>query len=347
MKRLNAASKLSSGERQVAVVGAVELRPALAARSPARLVEQRLRAVHADDAVPGAGERDACGARTRRARRRRRRRPRTPASLRRGQRVGSRPGVARVVDVGAQVEVAEERVPGLGGAGRRHAGESKRPGSVPVGDRDVAGGGLGADDARGRRVGPDVERLLAAAGVGLDAVGLARRAPGCPRRPTRSTRRRRRGACAEAEPTSPEAVSAVTSAVARSLGGDVARAGAQLGVAATARARSRRPSRCAGPPGRSARRALTSPEPVSSSTRPVSPLAVRSPEPEWTSTGVSRRHADHDPRAAGAEADVRALAVEVDRGAVADGARPRRVDRALDGRVDGHVRASLELAARP
>ena len=75
-------------ERQLAVVGLGELRPALAAGAAAGLVEQRARAVHADDAVARAGERRSSAGRTRTARRAARRRlgaaraaarPRAPA----------------------------------------------------------------------------------------------------------------------------------------------------------------------------------------------------------------------------------------------------------------------------
>ena len=105
-------------ERQLAVVGAHELAAGpLVARAPPRLLEQRLGAVDADDAEARARQRHgvapeparhveqvaAVGA------------AREP---RRRERLRLRVALALVLRVGAQVEVAEELVPGLGRAGR-------------------------------------------------------------------------------------------------------------------------------------------------------------------------------------------------------------------------------------
>ena len=133
-------------ERQLAVVGADELRPALAAGAPARLVEQDRRAVDAGDAVAGARERDRVAAEPAR-------RVEQLAAVRAagqpggGERLLPGLGVALVVRVRAQVEVAEERVPGFGRA-RRHAGESRS-----TADLDVARAGVGAQEPGALRVG--------------------------------------------------------------------------------------------------------------------------------------------------------------------------------------------------
>ena len=104
------------GERQRAVVGVHELRPARAGRAAAGLLEQRRRAVDAHDAVArprqrhgvapeAAGDVEQVAARRGSGRGGRRRAPAPRASARRG-------------GVGPQVEVAEEGVPRLGRAGR-------------------------------------------------------------------------------------------------------------------------------------------------------------------------------------------------------------------------------------
>ena len=104
--------------RQLAVVGRHELGPRpLVARAPPRLREQRLGAVDADDAVAGARERHGVA-------------PEAARDVEDVAAVGAagepdrrerlRLGVALalVLRVGAQVEVAEELVPGLRRAGR-------------------------------------------------------------------------------------------------------------------------------------------------------------------------------------------------------------------------------------
>ena len=101
------------GERQLAVVGGHELRPALVAGAAAAPPRAAPRAVDAGDAVAGARERHGVAAEAARdveqlaalgAARQPRRRERLRLGL----------ALALVVGEGAQVEVAEERVPGLG-----------------------------------------------------------------------------------------------------------------------------------------------------------------------------------------------------------------------------------------
>src|SRR4051795_8095123 len=103
-------------QRQVAVVGPHELRPPPVALAPPRLVEQRLRAVDADDAEPLRRERERVAAEPARdveqvaARR-------AARALRRGEGLRLRLRVALGLEVGPQVELAEELVPRLGRAG--------------------------------------------------------------------------------------------------------------------------------------------------------------------------------------------------------------------------------------
>jgi hypothetical protein len=105
------------GEGQLAVVGLDELRPPLMAGAAPGLGQQRRRAVDADDAIAlprqwhrvateaaGDVEQVAAG--------------RARSQARRGERLLLRLVLTPVIGVRAQVEVAEERVPGLGGARR-------------------------------------------------------------------------------------------------------------------------------------------------------------------------------------------------------------------------------------
>ena len=113
------------GERQLAVVRARQLRPARAACAPAGLVEQRLRPVDADRAEARAGQRErvAAEAAGHVEHVRARLDAREPGG---GQRVDLRLRVTLLAGVGAQVEVTEERVPGLGRARPQHAAEATR-----------------------------------------------------------------------------------------------------------------------------------------------------------------------------------------------------------------------------
>src|SRR4051794_33289031 len=103
------------GERQLAVVGPLELRPALAGRPACGLVDQRLGAVDADRAVAGARERQRVAAEAAR-------RVedvaalRAAGELRRRERLRARLRVALVLAVRTEVVLAEELVPGLGRA---------------------------------------------------------------------------------------------------------------------------------------------------------------------------------------------------------------------------------------
>src|SRR5262249_29163507 len=102
-------------ERELAVVGLDELRPALAAGAPPRLAQQRPGAVHAGDAEAGAGKRDRVAAEPARGVEQLAG-PLAPAQLRgrQGLRLGLE--VTLLGREGAQVEVAEEGVPDVGRA---------------------------------------------------------------------------------------------------------------------------------------------------------------------------------------------------------------------------------------
>src|SRR5262249_19687593 len=113
------------GERELAIVALDELRPALAPAAPARLVEQRARAVDPGHAEAGAGQRQRMAPEA--ARHIEQLGPGGAArEPRRAERLRLGLLAARVLQERAQVEVAEERVPGLGRARRRHAAESRR-----------------------------------------------------------------------------------------------------------------------------------------------------------------------------------------------------------------------------
>ena len=188
----------------------------------------------------------------------------------------------------------------------------------------------------GIRVGADADLAVAGAGVGHDVVAAASGTA------TLDVARGRLGLdVARRDPEVEVHVARLrlgADALRRDVAGaDVARLRLQRRPRRCRRAGSRRPRRCAGRRCRSRRSAVTSPESVSSSSEPPTPLAD---DVAGGGADVDRGadgHVQHDLRVARPEAEGRAVAAHHHVRAVLDRAHARRVQRALGAGLDVDV----------